>query len=355
MASPALGGLGDQQMTGVSTFGQGLVAVGLHRLDGQQDGRVWLSDDGASWRAIDDPSLQGVDDTIISRVVDTPAGLIAVGVTGGPNDTDAAVWMSEDGISWVMTDDPHLGGPGDQGVNSIVVAGDLIVIGGWNRDTNAVWTSGDGLLWSPPVELPNTGPPSSIHDLATLDTAVIAVGLDGADGGVWTSVDSVTWVGIGGPELGGDGIQRIVSVTVSPRVLLAVGSEETYEQIFFLGRGAESRFDAAVWSSPGESDWQRVIDTGLDTLGDHLMFRVIEWNGRYVAVGIGNPDPRQGMSGEFDTGFDFDAAVWLSDDGRHWNRVNAAELGGEDWQDIFDVVALGDLLVAVGGDDRGSP
>lgn len=355
VASAALGGPGDQQITGVSTFGPGLVAVGLHRLHGQQNGRVWLSDDGASWRVIDDPALHGVDDTIIWKVANTPVGLIAVGVTGGPDETDAAVWMSEDGISWVMIDDPHLGGPGDQGVNDIVVAGDLIVIGGSDGDTNAVWTSRDGRAWSPPVGLPNTGRPSSIHGLATLGDAVIAVGQDGTDGGVWTSSDGVTWVAVDGPGLGGDGKQQMVSVTVNRRGLVAVGSEETYERIFFLGRGAESRFDAAVWWSPDGMEWERVVDTGLDAVGDHLMFRVIEWHRGYVAVGTGNPDPRQGMSGEFDTGLDFDAAVWLSDDGRNWTRVRSAVLGGDDWQDIFDVVAFGDLLVAVGGDDRGSP
>jgi hypothetical protein len=353
--STSLGGPGDQQMTAVTTFGDGLVAVGFQRLDGVADGRVWLSDDGEDWRVVDDPALAGDGATFLWKVAETPVGLIAVGVSSGPADEDAAVWLSDDGVSWTRVTDPDLGGSGDQGAGSIAVLDDLILIGGWSQENTAVWTSWDGVDWSPPIALPQTGFPSVINDFETVGGQILAVGSHGTDAGAWVSSDGVTWVRIEGPALGGDGSQFVRSITVGPRGLLAVGNEEIYERIFFLGRGAESRVKAAVWSSTDGSVWERVVDsTGLDSVGDHLMYRVIEWDRRLVAVGTGNPDPRQGMSG-FDSGYDFDGAVWVSDDGLSWARVRSPALGGEDWQDIFDVVAFGDILVAVGGDDRGSP
>ena len=48
---------------------------------------------------------------------------------------------------------------------------------------------------------------------------------------------------------------------------------------------------------------------------------------------------------------DTDAAIWRSDDGSHWARVAARDLGGRGNQGIDDLQTLGDLLVAGGFDD----
>lgn len=351
-----LGGPGDQQMLGVTQLGDALVAVGLHRSDGEMRGRVWVSADGRTWRSVDQPSLAGPGETLISRVAVTPAGLVAIGITGGPEETDPAVWISPDGEAWTRVEHANLSSKQPAGASSIVVLGDLILVGGWLGDRASVWTTSDGLDWTAEVIQSSGAEPAAIHDMVVAGGRVIAVGRAGTDAGAWTTDDGVDWDPVPEPSLGGPGVQSISSATMAGGRLVAVGIEETYERIYFLGRGADSRFSAAVWLSPDGRTWERVPDPSRPGgVGDELMYRVVGWGDRLVATGTANPDPRQAMSGEFDTGADFDAAIWISDSGLVWTRVQAPSLGGPDWQDIFDVVVFGGELVAVGGDDLGSP
>ena len=88
------------------------------------------------------------------------------------------------------------------------------------------------------------------------------------------------------------------------------------------------------------------------------MHRVVVWESRLIGVGYdlargGNVE--EGLA-PFGSGLDVDAAVWTSSGGRAWTRVSSRALGGEDWQDIWDVVVVPEVgLIAVGGDDLGTP
>jgi hypothetical protein len=91
----------------------------------------------------------------------------------------------------------------------------------------------------------------------------------------------------------------------------------------------------------------------LEELGDQHIYNVGVLGSTLIAVGVDSPDPRTG--GLFDAGSgssrDVDGAVWMSEDGRSWSRVRSDSLGGENWQDIFDLAELDGVLYAVGGDD----
>ena len=71
-------------------------------------------------------------------------------------DGSAAIWVSEDGITWSRV--PHnetvLGGPGLQAMYDVTVGGPGFVAVGWDNPLEegsdasaAVWTSVDGLTW----------------------------------------------------------------------------------------------------------------------------------------------------------------------------------------------------------------
>ena len=357
---PALGGPGDQQMTGVTRFGDLLVAVGINRLGGEVDGRVWLSEDGEEWRVVTDADLGGSGEQWIWSVIEAGPGLIAVGEIIDDDDADAVVWTSGDGVEWNRVTDLELGGLGDQRLTAVIAIEGTIIAAGSVEGDAAIWMSPDGISWSK-IDDPGTFGGDGeqwISDLTTGGPGLVAVGADGTDAAVWASVDGSTWERIRNADvLGGDGHQEILSISSGEHGFIAVGSITTYEKIYFLGRGAETTTEAAGWASEDGLIWVRVKDpTSLEGVGNRSMYTVTMWGSTVVAAGIDSADPRAGeiFDAPYDSGQDVDAAIWLSTDGRSWTKIRSPALGGDDWQDIYDIVVFGDSLVAVGGDDRGS-
>jgi len=146
------GGAGDQEMLSVIAGGPGLVAVGWDSSGGDQDAAVWTSSDGVSWSRVsqDEAVLGGESDQeMVSVIVDGP-GLVAVGWDTSGGDQDAAVWSSEDGISWsrVSHDEAVLGGDGDQWMLSVTAGGPGLVAVG--SDTSG--EDSDAAVWVPAEE-----------------------------------------------------------------------------------------------------------------------------------------------------------------------------------------------------------
>lgn len=358
VVDPDLGGPGTQQMTGITRWDRGLVAVGssaLHDLD--YDGRIWLSEDGTEWRTVTDPDLGGPNNQLIYSVAAAGAGLIAVGVADDGGDLDVVVWTSTDGVEWERIISPHLGGPGDQVIwpfgNPVMVTDELFLVSGTDNNNAAIWASADGRDWSK-VDISNPGGRGEqvITELVAAGPgSVLGVGWGHLDASVWTSEDETTWTRVESAAFQGPGGQRMTGVITTKDGLVAVGDLVSYEKIYFLGRGADETSDAAVWLSTDGADWERV--DGLEELGDQHMYNVGVLGSTLIAVGIDSPDPRTG--GLFDAGpgssRDVDAAVWISNNGRSWSKVHSDALGGENWQDIFDLAELDGVLLAVGGDD----
>jgi hypothetical protein len=173
----------------------------------------------------------------------------------------------------------------------------------------------------------------------------VAVGRDGrsgieqSDAAVWTSVDGLTWSRVPHDEavLGGEGRQRMLSVTAGGPGLVAVGSDGP-PQDPDADRYDELAADAAVWTSVDGLTWSRVrhAETVFGGLGEQRMDGVTVGGPGLVAVGsaIGNGHA---------------AAVWTSPDGLIWSRVpDGAFLTGEGEGPMLSVTAAGPGLVAVG-------
>ena len=126
--------------------------------------------------------------------------------------------------------------------------------------------------------------------------AVGAAGSDDAsDAAVWTSRDGFTWSRVPDDEaaFGGEGFQEMLSVTAGGPGLVAVGSDDSGDDIV-----------AAVWTSPDGITWSRVPDdeSVFGGTGFHEMLSVTAGGPGLVAVGSD------------DSGFDLDAAVWVAGD-----------------------------------------
>jgi len=143
----AFGGLGDHWMAAVTSTGAGLVAVGAECAGDECDGAAWTSVDGLTWsRVVHDEAVFGGDgDQVISGVTSAGGGLVAVGRDESGGDLDGAVWISVDGLTWsrVAHDEAVFGGPLDQRMWEVVAGGPgLVAIGEYDTGGDR-----DGAMW----------------------------------------------------------------------------------------------------------------------------------------------------------------------------------------------------------------
>jgi hypothetical protein len=316
---------------------------------GTGDAVVWTSPDGFTWTRVphDVDTFGGVGGQQMFGVTVGGPGLVAVGRDGPVADGEgsAAVWTSPDGFTWsrVPHDDAIFGGLGEQRMISVTAGASGLVAVGFDRpakqgEGNAVvWTSPDGFVWSrvPHDEAVFGGDSRQIMlSVTTGGPGLVAVGTDGysyqddddyqhveipdelaADAAVWTSPDGFTWSRVPHDDaiFGGLGEQRMEGVTAGGPGLVAVGSV-TGE---LVGRYA---FDAAVWTSPDGFAWSRVPhdEDVFATSGEQYpagaheeqMLSVTAGGPGLVAVGFDSVD---------DCGWD--SAVWTSPNGLNWSRV----------------------------------
>ena len=356
----ALGGVGEQQMTSVTVFDAGIIAGGFETIDGDRDARVWISSNGSSWDKIIDPDFDGPGEQTIWTIATTEHGFVAGGTTGESTDADAALWYSRDGRDWhQVPSDPSFQGPGHQVVLTVTTYQDRIFAAGRNYLDAAVWVSDDGVVWTP-IEEPSFGGEGeqAIWEMETTTWGLVAVGEDDRDASAWI-LDEDGWSQLQHPSFGGDGHQVMQDLVSMEAGLLVVGGVYEYDEIYFLGRGLRGHIDALAWTSPDIQEWSRVHDEAvLGGRGHQVLEQVIVWDSTVIGVGYdlaGRGNVIEGLAAH-GSGLDVDAAVWLSEDGAHWDRVTDSDLGGEDWQDMWDVAVIPDVgLVAVGGDDLGSP
>ncbi len=232
----------------------------------------------------------------------------------------------------------------------------------------AVWTSPDGFTWSrvPHDEDVFGGDGEQRMVSVTVGgPGLVAVGFDRpAEQGegnavVWTSPDGFVWSRVPHDEavFGGETRQMMVGVTTGGPGLVAVGTDG------YSYRGDDYQFteipdelaaDAAVWTSPDGFTWSRVPhdETIFGGLGEQRMVSVTAGGPGLVAVGS--------VTGELVGRYAFDAAVWTSPDGFTWSRVPHDEdifatSGGERYpgaheEQMLSVTAGGPGLVAVGFD-----
>jgi hypothetical protein len=108
---------------------------------------------------------------------------------------------------------------------------------------------------------------------------------------------------------------------------------------------AQERDDAAVWVSADAATWERIESDTFDGVpnangvdGEQAMYDLTSLAGLLVAVG----------SDELQETHDVDAAVWLSADGRDWERITDDDLGGGGYQAMTTVTVWNGDLYAGG-------
>jgi hypothetical protein len=303
-------------MISVTAGGPGLVAVGVDGPLDDLDAAVWTSPDGITWSRVphDEAVFGGEGLQVMENVTVGGPGLVAVGSeVPGDFDQRAAVWTSPDGITWsrVPHDEAVFGGADEfshQQMISVTAGGPGLVAVG-NKQTGVgqavVWTSPDGVTWP---RVPHDEAVLGGHEVREMfgvtagGPGLVAVGSDGAGDGVdkdavvWTSPDGINWSRVphDEPVFGGaDSHQSITSVTVGGPGLVAVGVDESNDDL---------DKDAAVWTSPDGINWSRVPhdEAVFGGEGVESMLSVTTGGPGLVAVGSDG------------VGDDLDVAVWVA-------------------------------------------
>ena len=336
----------------------------------------------------DEAVFGGAGDQWASSVTAGGLGLVAVGGSQGPefapegSDGDAVVWVSTDGLEWErIADLAVFGGPGDQTLNAVTAGGPgLVAVGtdtsGGDIDA-AVWVSADGYQWErvPHDEAVFGGSWDQVMDSVTaFDSGLVAVGFDGSswpgNGAVWLSANGYAWTRLSrdASGLGGEGYQALRTVITGGPGLVAAGMEErltedgvsvgwprgdaapgVVETGVAMMRGqttlgsavrrGEPTLDGMVWVSPDGRSWDRVGDPLVfGGAGDQRIYSLASGGSRLVAAGSDT------------VGGEDDAAFWWSDDGRSWEGVGHSEglFGGSGAQAVYSVIAGGKGVVAAG-------
>jgi tRNA A-37 threonylcarbamoyl transferase component Bud32 len=231
---------GVAEVRGLAVLGSTIVAVGDVGPEGFEDAAVWTSSNGIDWTKVGAPDLGPEGDQELWSVHAAGGMLIAVGSSEGEDGTfDAAVWTSTTGTEWHRVDPAMFEEPGNQLMKAVAGGVDelpFVIVGcedeesicdseGHDSDA-AVWVSEDGEIWD---EAPLEGSGLVGDGIQTMVDVVrdgdhfIAVGrvtanpgdLDGAN---WFSEDGSTWDLQLRPTslvalIGGEGNQAIRALT----------------------------------------------------------------------------------------------------------------------------------------------
>jgi hypothetical protein len=339
-----LAGTGTQKLNRVVAANGLLVAVGTAGTGSDlDDAAVWASTDGSEWsRVPDDPTVFGGDGVQeMNMVLAVGDGFLAVGENGD----DAGAWTSSDGEHWARVDSEQLGedGDGKQVINrAAVVSGDEVIAVGYESfgtgdDPAAVWSSPDGgSTWTrlDTADAFTSTKGARMRAVAVeSDGRVVAGGFDGVQversAVAWTFTDAEGWSRTpddpGGELFGGDGGQEIATIIAGPDGYVAVGEDE--------GSGD---FDAAVWTSPDGSEWTKSTSPDLTGAGDQRLIHVLGTTSGLMAVGYA------------DEGSGQDGAVWISENGTDWTRLDEEAFGGEGDQIMRGMACMDGKIVIVG-------
>jgi hypothetical protein len=372
--APEMGGEHEQWASDVVSNGSGILVAGGESVWGEVRARLWFSPDGESWQAVDG-GPGGPFDTSgresLRDIAPLGEGFVAVGSRNADNDQDGVAWYSPDGQDWTQAEAPTLGGDGRQSLQSVTVAGDVVVAGGYNSDLSGqgkpvVWRSRDGQQWGPASDtlpLPDSTRTAAadltIRSLTVGDGGIVAAGGSDWRPALWRSPDNGrTWTLLPNPVDRGlfqDGV-ALAGAATKGDTTLALGLEPTMMRLDGdrwqdatgdqFPKGGEQPFGTSIAiregttivaggraRAPSGDDRERLVGqvwtehsddwAAVDT--DHLnagqIMDVTAYSRGFIAVGsedFGLAERRTAGDNSSPDGL-----IWVSEDGRDWSRVGA--------------------------------
>ncbi len=284
----------------------------------------------------------------LSAVTEGPNGLIAAGSVSRGLSTIGAIWRSSDGNSWErVPHDPDVFGSLAEGhdvsIDAIEADDNGYVAVGLNGTTAVAWTSIDGITWtSHLMEAPDAGR-MMLASLEKGNLGWIATGAESSNGQPPTTEppnpttivhsQGAIWWSTDGRAWKRVESDALVSATSNLHVLDVVQTDRGLYAAGVEAWDPITRSDGAIWFSDDGLTWERLETPGLVGADESGIESITELNGLLVAVGQSRRS----------------AHIWSSSDGTSWVSVHdEAPTTAETWLPIRDLVATESGLVAVG-------
>lgn len=299
---------------------------------------VWRSEDGLSWSQIADLSIQGPGDHTLKDVVSYRDGLVAVGesLVGEGDDyaSEPLILISPDGVEWQQVDTG--GDLASAWITSVATLGDRLIAAG-----EGIWISDNGYDWRLSYEFPTT---HRAYGVAASERGIVVVGQSFSrisDGFIRWSADGEEWTKVPGPTLHPDNLNTMmytVAATSDGFVAGGGGSEDDG----WTSDGGIFASDAAVWISEDGLAWTMVPQEGglKGRLGESIN-GVVDTGDVLIAVGT-----------EMEPNWDAGGVVWESTDGGiTWERVadpGSIFSSASGWNSIDGVLFDGGKVIAIG-------
>jgi hypothetical protein len=341
-AKDSFTGEGDHVITGLATFGTGLVAVGAVRSGPSWSPASWISPDGHSWSQASQSFPLGArprpdaGGTTIAAVASanrngSPGDLAAVG--GSP--TNQRLWMSHDGTAWgevalptgaTNAADWRAGQVATDGSTTIVIdnsTGSPRVL----VDRSQGWTevsSNPAMFGSPqptatPVRLLTMG--KTMVLLVGVDDPGPVLGTESTSAAVLTSPDGTNWTAANATPFAGHALSDATALAGG---LVAVGHTSALTSTLAAGPTG-----ASAWFSPDATGW--TLDPEPPAVfggapgGAARADAVTRLGATAVAVGRQAASPATPAD---------QGVAWVSADGHGWSPANPLDdtpgLGIED-------------------------
>jgi len=293
---------------GLSRFGEGWIAMGSGGLVDHGGGdeellfdmRTFRSDDGRTWAEFDSTGLDAPADVFDLIAVDD--GLVAVGTlreAGDPSQGGfrAVAWHSTDGEHWTTVPMPAGGGSEGSAATLLATGDEVLAVGSVDR-RGVMWSSTDGGATWAIVEREGIPATSSLDHIVSQDDVLL----------------------------------------VSGRV---PGAEE----------GDAEAVQVLVRSVDGGQTWRDVTDPPPPNRGEPAPFPLFAGGGRFFTLGFSFIEPfsepelcyadielcRQ----------DTEVALYVSDDGDRWDRVDLSGLSLDEYAEVDGVAAPDDGRVVL--------
>ena len=197
-------------VTAVWAVGDRVTALVLSAAEAESTvATLYTTTDGETWAAVDDERARVFDNGGVAAVVARPDGsLLAVGSSpGGEFMPTAAMWTSDEGLTWTLTSPRGEGFADCAAIDVAAVPDGFTAVGTcWDGGLTrlAVWSSADGAAWSPPVLPPDAAgdAPGSVTDATVAQvgdvTYVLGARYEGASDGsvraLWRTEPGGSWV-----------------------------------------------------------------------------------------------------------------------------------------------------------------
>lgn len=296
---------------GVTRFGDGWVAIGSGGLLDDEELRfevqAFRSTDGRTWSKVDATGFEGPADVTGLATVDS--GVVAVGTLRTSDDPAQGgfrpvAWHSADGERWTTVPLPTDGGT-EGSVQALVVTGDEVLAVGDVDRKGIMWSSTDGGASWTIVERDGIPPTSSLSSIATQGEVLMASGMAPArdDGD-------------------GEGAQLLLR------------------------------------STDGGRSWREAADPPPPNRGEVFAFPLFAGGGRFFTLGYSYIDafsePELCYADIELCRQDSAVALYVSDDGDRWSRVDTSGIGDGEAGEVDAITAADDgRIVAFTGVEDG--